>query len=139
MAMAQAQAAHQRDIVAIEQNLVELGDALAFWRDLAAAGGEPRVSAAAGLRDAPKLKGVARNTRCHQLSAPHSRQIAFIPKRASRGRSLFSDVLENHVDVIVESPQGAHELLVPAHDNPYPRPDALVDELCETCGGCGEQ
>ena len=47
-----------------------------------------------------------------------------------RGLSLFGHVLQDHVDVVIKSTQCAHQLLVSAHDDPYPRADAFVDEFC---------
>jgi indole-3-glycerol phosphate synthase len=37
---------------------------------------------------------------------------------------------DRRTDVVVKAQQGAAELLVVLHDNPYFRSDAFVDELC---------
>ena len=52
--------------------------------------------------------------------------------REARGCLLLSDVLEYHVDVVVEAPQRANQLLVSPHDHPHAGPDAFVNELCNS-------
>lgn len=41
----------------------------------------------------------------------------------------FRHVLQHHVDVVVKAQEGAAELLIALHDDPYPRSDTLVDEF----------
>ena len=44
-------------------------------------------------------------------------------------RLVLDDVLEDHVDVIVEASESADNLLVTFHDDPDSRADALVDQF----------
>ena len=69
--------AHHRDVVSVEEDLVELGDPPSLGRGL-----------------------------------------------------VLGDVLEHHVDEVVEAEEGAHDLLVVLHDDVDARPDRLVHQLC---------
>lgn len=42
----------------------------------------------------------------------------------------LGDVLENHVDVVVEAKQCPTEFLVALHHDPYPGANTFVDEFC---------
>jgi len=42
----------------------------------------------------------------------------------------LSDVLKDHVDVVVEAEQGPTEFLVALHHDPYPGTNTFVNELC---------
>lgn len=46
-----------------------------------------------------------------------------------RRHPLFNGVIEHHVDVVVEPPKLADDLLVAFHDDPDLRPDAFVQQL----------
>jgi hypothetical protein len=46
-----------------------------------------------------------------------------------RADSQFYDVLQHHVDIIIEPKQRACKLLVAFHHNPDARADALVDQF----------
>ena len=41
-------------------------------------------------------------------------------ERLSGGNSLFDDVLENHVHVVIKTSQSTHKFLVTSHHNPEP-------------------
>lgn len=41
----------------------------------------------------------------------------------------LNDILQDHVDIVIESQQGPGELLVALHDNPDARADTFVDKL----------
>ena len=73
--------AHHRDVVAVEEDLVELGDPPALWRGL-----------------------------------------------------VLGDVLEHHVDKVVEAEQGAHDLLVVLHYDVDARADRLVHQFWREVG-----
>ena len=68
--------AHHRDVVAVEEDLVELGDPPSLGRGL-----------------------------------------------------VLGDVLEHHVDEVVEAEEGAHDLLVVLHDDVDARADRLVHQF----------
>lgn len=105
---------YQRDIVAIEQDLVELRDPLPLRRNLAASAG----------------------ARHHWMrERTHGGRSGGSDVRRAMAGALFRHILQDHVDVVVKPPQGAHQLLVATHDHPHARAYALVDQFCSTRRG----
>ena len=107
-------AAHQGDVVAVEEDLVELRHALTLGGDLTATEGARAISVRVVICDAPRAHG--------------SRARRAWP--AGGGGALFGHVVQDHVHVVVEPSQGADQLFVATHHDPYSRADAFVDQLC---------
>ena len=45
--------------------------------------------------------------------------------------SLFCNVVQHHVDILIEASQRSHYLFVPFHDDPYFGPNALVHQFLQ--------
>lgn len=85
---------HQRNVIAVQQDLVELSHTLALSGDLTA------IRRFGGRSACKSTQGRQRGQRWHN--------------------ALLCHVLEHHVDVVVEASQRAHQLLVTSHDDPHP-------------------
>lgn len=98
--------AHHSDVVAVQQDCVELRHAPPLRRALAA-----------------QMKGVRERWRAQRRARTGALGLCPSWARAARagppasGRALLRHVLEDHVDVHVEAAQRAHQLLLALHNN----------------------
>lgn len=99
------------DVVAVEEDGVELRDALALRCELAA---QDKTESEQVLSS---LTGLLACWLADSLGCG----VCF---------SLFRDVLEHHVDVVVVSLEHARHLLVALQNDPQTTADALINQLC---------